>query len=735
MSKRMLKIGLFVSLALAAAGLLAACSGATQVAQPTSVPEKPPVAPACPTPLPCPTEVPPEPGITAPFEEVWAASPHNDLASEAFSYWNESETQEVPANCAQCHSTPGYIDFLGGDGSEAGVVDAPAAIGSTVTCDACHNEAAAGLTSVTFPSGAAASELGAEARCMVCHQGRASKTQVDAQIEKFAATDLDAVVAPIKDGDKEVKFGFVNIHYYAAAATLYGKEAAGGYEYEDKSYDAKFEHIEGYDTCVGCHNPHTTEVKVDQCAFCHEGVTSTEDLKKIRMVSSASDYDGDGDVEEGIADELAGVQGILQGAILVYAKDVIGSGIVYDAATYPYWLADADGDGAADANAEGAAVGFSTWTPRLLKAAYNYQVSLKDPGAYAHGSKYIIQLMYDSIEELNSQLSTPIDMSAMARDDSGHFAGNTEAFRYWDEDGMTVQASCAKCHTATGLPQFLTEGANISNPSTNGFSCYTCHDHANWPETFAVDEVTFPSGASVSFGEGEAANLCLACHQGRESTVSVDRALGDAPADTVSDTIRFRNIHYFAAGATLFGSETQGIYQYPNKEYAGRFAHVETAATCSSCHDSHALKVEPASCEGCHKTADPAEIRMNSTGDYDGDGDTAEGLKGEYDGVAEKLLIAIQEYAAAKSSGILYNAYAYPYWFIDVDRDGEIDYNDEGEAIGYNAFTPRLVKAAYNYQYSQKDPGAYVHNFKYVVQAMYDSIQDLGGSVQGMTRP
>ncbi len=56
-------------------------------------------------------------------------------------------------------------------------------------------------------------------------------------------------------------------------------------------------------------------------------------------------------------------------------------------------------------------------------------------------------------------------------------------------------------------------------------------------------------------------------------------------------------------------------------------------------------------------------------------------------------------------------------------------------SISYNAWTPKLLKAGYNYQYSQKDPGAYVHNFRYVVQAMYDSIQDLGGSVQGMTRP
>lgn len=50
---------------------------------------------------------------------------------------------------------------------------------------------------------------------------------VDAQIEKFGATDPDAVVAPIKD-DKgnDVFFGSRNIHYYAAAGHLVWRDGA-----------------------------------------------------------------------------------------------------------------------------------------------------------------------------------------------------------------------------------------------------------------------------------------------------------------------------------------------------------------------------------------------------------------------------------------------------------------------------------------------------------------------------
>ena len=72
--------------------------------------------------------------------------------------------------------------------------------------------------------------------------------------------------------------------------------------------------------------------------------------------------------------------------------------------------------------------------------------------------------------------------------------------------------------------------------------CSTCHDEANWPDRHAVVNVTFPSGASLTFStEKDAdgnllpvdANLCIECHQGRESTVTVNNYLGDKPADTV----------------------------------------------------------------------------------------------------------------------------------------------------------------------------------------------------------
>ena len=53
----------------------------------------------------------------------------------------------------------------------------------------------------------------------------------------------------------------------------------------------------------------------------------------------------------------------------------------------------------------------------------------------------------------------------------------------------------------------------------------------------------------------------------------------------------------------------------------------------------------------------------------------------------------------------------------------------------YATWSPRLLRGAYNYQYAAKDPGGYAHNGKYVLQILYDALEDLGGDVSGMTRP
>jgi len=713
---------------------LAACSQAPAPAEqatpcPTAAPC--PECPAPPTPPPCPEPVVKE----VPFEAQWVGSAHADAEAEAFTHWNEADPKEVPVDCARCHSTPGYQDYLGADGSAAGVVDKAAPIGTVVTCVACHNAATATLSSVTFPSGVEVTGLGPEARCMVCHQGRASTVQVDEAIAKNNLTEELDKTSP--------ELGFINIHYFAAAATLYGTQTKGGYEYAGKAYDAKNDHVQGYNTCVGCHNPHTLELKVEECQVCHTNVASKEDLRKIRMPGSLMDYDGDGDTTEGIASEIEGLQAMLLQAIQAYGKDVAGTPIAYNAAVYPYFFKDTNGDGTASEDEAKFDNRYDAWTGRLLRAAYNYQTSVKDPGAFAHGGKYIIQLLYDSIEDLNTVLATPVDLSKAHRIDAGHFAGSQEAFRHWDEEEAApriVPAACSKCHSGTGLPFFLENGVTIKMPATNGLNCATCHNDLSQFTRYEVKEVTFPSGAKLDTGSSDA-NLCLNCHQGRESTVSVDRAVANLQADQVSDTLNFRNPHYFAAGATLFGADAKGAYQYANQKYAGRNTHVEAFDTCVECHDVHALTVKVQNCANCHAgvttVEDLKKVRMEEKPvDYDGDGNVEEGIAGEIETMHQALYAAIQAYAASKvGTPIVYDAHAYPYFFIDTNGNGSAEPEEVNAQNRYATWTPRLLKAAYNYQWVAKDPGAFAHNPTYILQVLYDSLKDIGGNISGMKRP
>jgi hypothetical protein len=718
---------------------------------------------ATPTPAPAPTVTVNTAAPTMPFLKDWQGSPHADAKAEAFRHWDEDVPQEVPTSCAKCHSSPGYQDFLGADGSAAGKVDKPAPVNTVIDCVACHNSGTLHKTSVVFPSGIELTNLGVEARCMECHQGRESKISVDKQITdtfKLTPADEDTVVKPLVTKDAAGKtvtttFGFRNVHYFAAAATQYGTEVKGGYEYDGQTYDGKFQHPAPYDTCVGCHNQHTLQLDVTQCATCHAGVKTIEDLSKIRMNGSLVDYNGNGNTTEGIEVEMAGLQEKLLAAIKAYAKEVAKADIGYDANTYPYFFADANANGKLD-QGEG---GYSNWTPRLLKAAYNYQVATKDPGTFAHNAKYIIQLQHDSIADLNTKLSTPIDITKAVRNDVGHFDGTAEAFRHWDAEGM-VPADCAKCHSAVGLPEFIANGGTVAVDGTgtvrttgvveadpaNGFACTTCHNDLSKYTVYPVTNVPFPSGKSVTFSQKDAegnltpvaANLCLECHQGRQSTATMNIATAGLDDDKVpTPKLRFQNVHYFAAGASLFGNDAQGAYQYAGKEYVGRNMHVPGFDTCTGCHDTHALTLQFDKCVTCHAGAkSPEDIRITKD-DYDGDKNVTEGVAEEIETMQEKVYAAMQAYAKdVAKAAIVYDPAAYPYFFADANGNGKVD---EGEG-SYTEWTPRLLRAAYNYQYSYKDPGLFAHNPKYAAQILYDTLEDLGkGGVKvdltGMVRP
>jgi predicted CXXCH cytochrome family protein len=569
--------------------------------------------------------------------------------------------------------------------------------------------------------------LGREATCMTCHQGRASGADVDKAIAASGITDPDQPSSTL---------GFTNIHYYPAAATLFAGVAKGGYQYAGKVYDTRFRHVDGFNTCTGCHDPHTSRPKVDACGGCHLGVTDLAGLRDVRMFSSAGrDYDGDGNLTEGVYYELAGLKDKLLAAIVRYGVEA-QTPVCYAGTSHPYWFKDTNGDGACAAAETMRANAFASWTPRLVKAAFNYQMASKDPGAFAHNAKYIMELLYDSLEDVNAALVVKIDASRTVRGDRGHFDGSSEAARHWDAD-EGVDATCSRCHGGqTGFRFFVEHAVSIDVPETaNGLECGTCH--TSFGTTFdvlAVATTRFPGGTASNLAGND--NLCATCHSGRVGKADIDAAIA-------ANKLSFMNVHYLPAGAVREGAAAKVGYEYPGKTYAGSLTHAG-GKQCTSCHDpvasKHSFLIEDAwdmRCRNCHADAngDATAIRVAHLADYDGDGNARESLAAEIAGLGERVLTAMG--AAAGTTGICYSESAYPYFFKDGDGDKK-PFCAAAEATSagrFTAWTAPLMKAAHNYQLSHKDPGSWAHNFAYVGQLLHDSVQDLGGSITALTRP
>ncbi|PQO23296.1 polyheme membrane-associated cytochrome C [Rhodobacteraceae bacterium WD3A24] len=326
--------------------------------------------------------------------EAWLNGQHGDYRSPSYTHWNEDGA--VPTDCAACHSATGFLDWLGADDTAPLSVEHPATINTAIGCVACHVSEAETLDSVPFPSGVTIGALGASATCTVCHQGRASTDTVVAATRGLAP---DAV---------SEELSFINVHYDVAAAVRYGAEVRGGFQYEGRSYASRFDHVPSANSCVACHAPHTGEVETEGCLSCHQGVS---DITEIR--TRLADFDGDGATDGGIRDEFEGLHAILHDAILTYARDIAEAPIGYAEDSFPYFFADSDGDGRIDASEAVFPNRYASWTPRLLGAAYNYQLVAKDGGAWAHNPAYAIQLLHDSVASLSERVD--LDAGRLAR--------------------------------------------------------------------------------------------------------------------------------------------------------------------------------------------------------------------------------------------------------------------------------------------------------------------------------
>ncbi len=334
----------------------------------------PPTAPtSSPTFIPTITPTDPPPFLTA-----WQSSGHANPDSPAFRYWDDSEAALLPVDCARCHSSMGFLDYLGADGSQPGVVEAPVEPGSVLECETCHDKAAEVLDSASMPSGIELTGLGRDAVCVACHQGLSSGSELALAVKSLAQNGITPALE------------FVIIHYQPAGAVLFGGEAGAGFEFPGRAYAGRFDHIPGESACTGCHDAHELDVQIDACAGCHPGADSLPALRSTLRVSTI-DYDADGDTSEGIALEIETFRGKLLSAMQTYAGRS-GNPLLYDAEQEPFFFTP-DGEV------------YRAWTPILLEAAYNFHLAAMDPAAFAHNPRYMLQLLYDSIMIVGGDLT------------------------------------------------------------------------------------------------------------------------------------------------------------------------------------------------------------------------------------------------------------------------------------------------------------------------------------------
>src|SRR5690606_2300380 len=103
-------------------------------------------------------------------------------------------------------------------------------------------------------------------------------------------------------------------------------------------------------------------VQFDECTVCHTDLRDAEDLVDIRMPGSLVDYDGDGDMDEGVFFEIEDMRVVLYDLMQTYAAEVGSTPRVYDELAYPYFFIDSDGDGGVSEGEAAFPNAYNAWT-------------------------------------------------------------------------------------------------------------------------------------------------------------------------------------------------------------------------------------------------------------------------------------------------------------------------------------------------------------------------------------
>ncbi|GAC1466699.1 MAG: hypothetical protein PVSMB11_02230 [Desulfuromonadaceae bacterium] len=362
---------------------------------------------------------------------------------------------------------------------------------------------------------------------------------------------------------------------------------------------------------------------------------------------------------------------------------------------------------------------------------------------------------------------------------------------------VAAPTACFKCHNGLATIDFLGPIDPVTRrPTTKSVVwgaasavCITCHDpHANGTGT--TKNVRKPvvmtnytgAGVGVVFGNvfldnqpvpattGNA-TICIFCHQGRESGLSLfkDKL---AAGRTIAGA-GFKNAHYLGTAAMLWGANA---YEYAGKSYSVNASHQST--NCTGCHmanptepvnvGGHTWNPNPASCTTCHSaitaTVDLPTYLNNSratagTTNYSGNLASVSIAKQIQDlqNYIIKLMAAQTAVVGVAGSGpVFYDDSVYPYFHNVAITSANGAANNHTFGTSFKGWTLPVYKAAFNLGIAVKglpsagasptntfvvngggvtvpdtsatlipNNSAAVHNYKYIIQLLMDSYTDL----------
>lgn len=343
---------------------------------------------------------------------------------------------------------------------------------------------------------------------------------------------------------------------------------------------------------------------------------------------------------------------------------------------------------------------------------------------------------------------------------------------------------CLKCHNGIATDIFMGGNQGTTNAGDSAIiwgdsraTCLTCHNvHSGGTDGLAVKNPAVMTNYSASyltikgkfFLDGQSlpsattlgnSVVCIFCHQGRESGLSLYKNKL-APGRTITGS--FFNPHYLGTAAMLWGANG---YEYASKSYSFNAAH--QGANCTACHmanptpddlaGGHTWERNVATCNtaSCHGGFGPIPAVAGSVtpdlstyratfdaNNYSGDPNGAtQGIADAIRSLQQKLIALL----AAQPTPIFYNDLKYPYFFFDAANT--INFGT-GTPVN-NVWTPATYKAAFNLSFVVKglpssttsqanvpNGSAAAHDYKYCIQLLQDSIENLSGApVPGAFRP